>query len=91
MNNYVQTWKVTDTMGKLFHRKKMVTLKTFLYVSFLQKLKKSQNQSKRRLKKKRSSKIQSVILQIEFTLEYAVFKNTESINFQRMKIFIYAS
>lgn len=78
-------------MGKLFHGQKMVTLKTFLYVSVLQKLKKSQNQSKRRLKKKRSSKTQSVIPQIKFTLEYAVFKNTESINFQRMKIFIYAS
>lgn len=50
----------------------------FKYVSYiLQKLKKSQNQLKRKLKKKRLSKTQSVVLHIEFTLDkYAVFKNT---------------
>lgn len=77
--------------GKTVSQAKDGNFKDFFICVFLQKLKKSQNQSKRRLKKKRSSKTQSVIPQIEFTLEYAVFKNTESINFQRMKIFIYAS
>lgn len=60
-------------------KQKVVTLIFFFkYVSYiLQKLKKSQNQSKRKLKKKRLSKTQSVVLHIEFTLDkYAVFKNT---------------